>query len=610
MSARAQSLTAIIIGCMLLVVFAATAWLACLDKCATVDEPGHIVGGWTQIQFRDFRFNCEQPALFQTIVGLGLPAGLFQIDRQSPQWQSLLINADAAAPIASQALYQTPGLDADTLLRAERARMLAIAVVIGIVIGWWAWRLAGPVAAVFAIAAFSFDPNFLAHGPLVKNDVISALAFLLFAASVWLFGQRVTVTRFLAVGLFMGLAFMVKFSGFLVIPILAILLLARSMIPNAWPVGPFMADNIKRRLAFSAGAILVGVLFVWLFTWASYDFRFLPSPGSSDQFDFSDNLRYFANHQAFAQSDDPVYLTKGALDNFWRHWRPPASVKLILFANAHRLFPQGCLAGLLRIGADSQARVAFLCGKSSVTGWWYYFPLAMLFKTPAATLIGLLAAFALMTPKLRKISPAGIWPLVAGAAPPAIFLLVAMSSNVNVGIRHILPMYPFLFIFLGVTAASCWNLAKRGGRLFVTLLTIALAAETAFAFPNFIPFFNLFAGGSRGGFRLLGESNIDWGQDLPALAAWQNRHPDRPLYLLYWGSADPRYYGIRYVNLPQSTAPADHLTPGPGRPVYAFSAVVLTNPFVRESMKGLFDSVLHQEPIAILNGSIYIYDAP
>ena len=185
-----------------------------------------------------------------------------------------------------------------------------------------------------------------------------------------------------------------------------------------------------------------------------------------------------------------------------------------------------------------------------------------------------------------------------------------MSSNVNVGIRHILPIYPFLFIFLGITAASCWNSAKRAGRLIVTLLTIALAAETAFAFPNYIPFFNLFAGGSRGGLRLLGESNIDWGQDLPALAAWQKRHPDRPLYLLYWGSADPRYYGIHFINLPQSTAPADQTTPSPGRPVYALSAVVLTNPFVRESMKPLFDSLLQQQPIAILNGSIYIYDSP
>lgn len=607
MSARAQTAFAIVFGVMLLTAFAATAWVASLDKCATVDEPGNLMGGWSQIHFRDFRFNCEDPALFETIVGIGLPGDLFHIDRGSPQWRSLLIDADSRAPMASEALYHTPGVDADTLLRGERPRMVAIAVAIGIIVGWWAWRLAGSVAAVFGIAAFCFDPNFLAHGPLVKNDVLFALAFLLFAAAVWLLGERATMIRFLAVCLFMGLAFMVKFSGVLVIPILAILLVTRSVTARAWRFGPFVAANFKSRLAVSAGVFLTSALFVWAFAWSCYGFRFLPAPDTSDQFDFRENLRSFANHQAFARSPDPVHVSAAALDDFWRRWQPPASVRSILFANDHHFLPQSYLAGLLRIDADSQSRVAFLCGRSSVTGWWYYFPLVILFKTPAATLVGLVAATALMC---RRFFRAGAWPLAAAALPSAIYLLTAMDSSVNVGIRHILPIYPFLFIFLGVAAAFVWKSAMRGGRLLVALLTIALAAEAALAFPDYISFFNIFAGGSRGGLRLLSESNIDWGQDLPALAAWQSRHPDRPLYLLYWGSADPGYYGIRYVNLPESTAPADQVAPGPGRPVYAISAVVLTNPFAREGLKNLFSSVISRGPIEILNGSIYIYDSP
>ncbi|MGD0390015.1 MAG: hypothetical protein ABSC42_13785 [Tepidisphaeraceae bacterium] len=109
---------------------------------------------------------------------------------------------------------------------------------------------------------------------------------------------------------------------------------------------------------------------------------------------------------------------------------------------------------------------------------------------------------------------------------------------------------------------------------------------------------------------MLGQSNLDWGQDLPALAAWQTNHPGRPIYLLYWGSADPRYYGIQYVNLDQSTAPPDETVPGLGRPAYAIGAVVLSDPFVRDSQKGLFDSLQDRQPIAVLNGSIYIYDPP
>jgi hypothetical protein len=165
-------------------------------------------------------------------------------------------------------------------------------------------------------------------------------------------------------------------------------------------------------------------------------------------------------------------------------------------------------------------------------------------------------------------------------------------------------------MFLGITAAGAWNSSNRRSRLIVWLLAVGLAAETAFACPNYIAFFNVACGGSRGGLRLLGQSNLDWGQDLPALAAWQADHPDRQLYLLYWGSADPRYYGIRYINLDQSTAPSDQTIPGPGRPAYAIGAVAVTDPFVRNSQRGLFDSLEDRQPIAVLNGSIYIYDAP
>jgi len=610
MTLAARNTIAIVICGVLLIAFGSMAWLASLGKSATVDEPGNLVSGWTQVQYGDFRFNCEDPALFKTIVGLGLPADLFHIDRQSPQWQSLLVNADQRAPLAVQALYHTPGLDADAVLRAEHFRMTFIGMLLGIVIAWWAWRLAGPVAAIFATAAFCFDPNFLAHAPLVKNDVLQALPLVLFAAAVWMFGERATLVRFAAICLFMALAILVKFSGFLTLPILALSLLARSFIPLPWPIGKFIASNLKKRLTFSTAVFLGSVALMWFAIWAGYNFRFLPDRNSSAQYDWVDPLKYYANHAAFAESAHPFAMTSDEIENFRAHWHSPLGARVILFANAHHLFPQSYLVGLLRIIADSQSRTAFLCGKSSVAGWWYYFPLAMLFKTPAATLVGLLGVCAILLPRLRRFSLTNAWPLTAAALLPIVWMAVAMHSNVNVGIRHILPVYPALFIFLGVAAAAAFNSAKRPARFAVGILAISLAAESVLAFPNFIPFFNVFVGGYRGGFHLLSESNLDWGQDLPALAAWQSENRNRPLYLMYWGSADPRYYGIHYVNLPGSNAGPDETAPGPGQPVFAISAVVLTNPFSLSSQKDFFDSIFRKPPIAILNGSIYVYDSP
>jgi ketosteroid isomerase-like protein/4-amino-4-deoxy-L-arabinose transferase-like glycosyltransferase len=605
-----RTFSAMALCAILLIAFAATAWLASLGKSATVDEPAGLVASWVQIHFGDFRMDCENPPLWRYVVAVGMPANLFRIDRASPQWESLLHNADAAGPLAAEALYRTPGVDADTLVRSARARMIGFGVLLGMVIGWWAWRLAGRVAAVVALAAFCLDPNFLGHAPLIKNDVPLALALVLFMAGVWLLGERVTIWRVLLVGLGMGVSFMVKFSGVLAVPVLAAALIARSLIPRPWPAGPLAASTVARRLALSAGIFPACLLLLWSFIWACYGFRFLPSPNSPDHFTFEDTLQYFARHAALAQSPDPWHVPPTEINDFVSRWRPPLGAKLIEMGNNLHFLPQTCLTGLLRIDAASRARVTFLCGKSSVTGWWYYFPLAMLFKTPLATLLGLAAAGAALVALFRRRLALEPWPTIAIVLMPAIYMLAAMNSNLELGIRHILPVYPFLFIFLGITAAGAWNSSNRCARWIVWLLAIGLAAETVFAFPNYIAFFNVACGGSRGGLRLLGQSNLDWGQDLPALAAWQAEHPDRQLYLLYWGSADPRYYGIRYMDLDQSTAPPDQTIPGPGRPAYAIGAVVLTDPFVRDSQKGLLDSLQDRQPIAVLNGSIYIYDAP
>jgi hypothetical protein len=519
-SVRTFALISVLAG--VLVVFAVIGWTATLDKCATVDEPT-LVDAWIQWQYRDFRVDCENPPLLKYAMAIGLPADLFHIDRQSAQWQSLLQNADALAPICSQALYHTPGVDADALLRKLRGRMVLIAVLLGAGVAWWAWRLGGAVAAIVALAAFSFDPNFLAHSPLVKNDVPLAMSLLLLAAAIWMFGRRASALRLLLVCSLLGVAFMTKFSGIIGLAALAAALLIRSFIPIPWRIEMFTASTVWNRLAVSAGAVVVAGLFLWLFTWASYDFRFLPTPGSADQFDLQTTLRDYANHEAFAQSADPFHLDAAALTKYWQHWRAPLSIRALLWASEHRLLPQSCIAGLLRTDAASQSRVTFLCGRSSVTGWWYYFPAVMLFKTPVATLLGIVAACAIMLPGMRRLSAGAAWDLAALAILPALYLLMAMCSNVDVGIRHILPIYPFIFIFLGIAAARAWNSGHRRAQLIICLLAVGLVAETAAAFPNFIPFFNAPSGGRRGGLRLLSESNLDWGQDLLSAVLGQRR---------------------------------------------------------------------------------------
>ena len=126
-----------------------------------------------------------------------------------------------------------------------------------------------------------------------------------------------------------------------------------------------------------------------------------------------------------------------------------------------------------------------------------------------------------------------------------------------------------------------------------------LLAETLLAWPDYIAYFNFVVGGERGGIKLLSDSNLDWGQDLPTLAQWQKQHPDTPLALAYFGIVDPAFYGIRAVSLPPGT-PDPQITNGH---IIALSATNLQGVYGEG-----YISYQSLHPIDILGGTIYLYD--
>jgi hypothetical protein len=128
--------------------------------------------------------------------------------------------------------------------------------------------------------------------------------------------------------------------------------------------------------------------------------------------------------------------------------------------------------------------------------------------------------------------------------PLALYAFVSVRSRLNIGHRHLLPMYPLLCIAAGSLAARAR--ASRPSR-FVLLGGLAgVVVSFALATPGYLSYFNVLAGGARGGWRHLLDSNLDWGQDLKRLAAWQREQGGEPLDLAYFGTADPRAYGLNY----------------------------------------------------------------
>lgn len=598
-----QRQLSIFVCAALIVVFAIIGWISVQRHCATADEPDHFLSAWTTYHLHDYRIDTENPPLWKFWAVLGTQRQDLLLDQNSPAWRAVPTRLLARHAVATEAFFKTPVNDFARLLASARFNMLLLGVALGVVIAIWAYHLAGNTAAWLATTLFCLDPNFLAHAPLVKNDVAFALVWTALALVIWRVGQRANWRNVgLAVTL-PGIALGSKFSGVLAPPLLALGLVCRALMPQAWQVLRWNLSSRPARLLATVAILGISVPVTFSIIWACYGFRFHATPDPAIAMNIPDIVRMDARWNLKAESGiDPSAQQLDA-------YRPHSSVRAALWLQRHGVLPEAFIHGFLYTQASVTMRYAFLCGQIRTAGWWYYFPAAMLFKTPLATMLAVLAG---LTGALwLVVSPhtpfTDRWAALALLIPCGFYLTAAMNSHLNLGLRHVLPVYPMLF----VAAGWIWTRLRRRlpGKLTTVLPVVvvaSLAAETFAAFPNFIPFFNVACGGARGGLRLLGDSNLDWGQDLPALADWQRQHADQRLYLVYFGRPDPAYYGISYIDGLEATAA--YITQNPG--VLAISATHLQGIYLQEAEYARFRPLLRQQPITVLGGSIYLFRWP
>lgn len=560
----------------LLIAFALLAWSAVIGKSATGDEPLHAVSAYTSTFLGDFRVDPEDPPLWKYWAMLPHHRGELtpQLQRQH------LSDPTADFLLSAVALWRSPGVDGARFIIQSRLMILLVGLGLGAILMVWGWAAAGAGGAIVATFLFCLDPNFLAHAPLVKNDVAITFALTGMCASVWSLGRRLTWWNVAATSLFCALGPAVKFSGVLLLPILALLLAARAI-----------GADWRKKLLVGAGVwtLAAGVTYVGI--WASYGFRFSPTPDGK-LFDLQPQLQ-IAAEKVFYKHNGRYPTTAEA------HPPVPVPGRVIQWASDHRLLPQAWLFGLLYTWHTALVRPAYLLGEISDTGWFWYFPLAMLFKTPLATLIALVLSLVLLW--RRRAAQSG-WLVACIAVPVAVYGTTALATSLNLGLRHVLPLYPFLFLLIAV-ALGPWVTRRRWAML---AFAVALAAETLTVHPNYLSFFNLPFRAER--LALLSDSNLDWGQDLPELARWQEQHPNERLYLCYFGGADPAFYGIRYINLPSGyiLGPTGQLPDKPG--VIAISATKLQGLYVYPEMQDVVRKLRQRRPREVLGSSIYLFD--
>ena len=247
---------------------------------------------------------------------------------------------------------------------------------------------------------------------------------------------------------------------------------------------------------------------------------------------------------------------------------------------------------------------SFLFGQCSSTGWWYYALAAFVLKTPIAAMFLMALAFVPFLISVRK----GAWLDAAFVLLPASVIVGFFTMQLRcIGLRYILPAYPFLFVFAG--SAAPMLLSKKITAILYAALIAWYIGASVYIHPHYLAYFNELAGGPDNGYRSLVDSNIDWGQDLKGLGRYMREHGIPKIFLSYFGTDIPDRYGIAYDWLPSFMLRNPDFGLGKkGVMLHDYVAISATNlQGVYFSNKNVFAAFREALPVAKIGYSIFIF---
>lgn len=532
-------------------------------KSPTLDEQGFLVRGLAYVRGANTWLRVGHPLGLNAFNALPLAAdSAVVLPVDDPSWQGTSFHRPA------ELFLWERGNNVTHVMFLGRLPTLWLALLLAAVVARFAAELTPQAAhkrpaAVLALSLLALDPNILAHGRLITTDLGLTTGACLAAYSLWRALKSPGWLNLSLAGVGLGLLLNTKFTAGLLLPGLGLTIVVG--LGQMWRA----SDRFPWR--WLAGWLLVYPLAAGLTLWAGNGFQIGPWP-----------------------ADLPGFAVRLA-------GRP-----LPLAAYLDQLVDIG--------GRLEKATPAFLFGRYSDQGWWYYFPAAFILKTPLPTL--LLLTWALLaglrwSPTPPRRPPTDWLTVTALAAPSLTFFAFSLTSHVNLGYRHILLLIPFVALGVSYRLAGVWARRGRSG-VALSLALLWLAVGTLRIAPDFLAYFNILGGGPDNGWRALVDSNLDWGQDLGRLATWLKEHGVEQVWLSYFGEARPAYYGLNYVGLPSypprlmdpAAQPTSLREPAPG--VYAISATNVQGVLFNDH--DLFAWFRARPPIAKIGYSIFIYE--
>jgi hypothetical protein len=573
---RWPSLAAATLLCLLLFqVVSSIRW-----QSTSWDEGDHLFAGYMSLEHGDFSLNPEHPPLAKMVAALPLVPLHLKIAPSQGRYFKL-----EAYYGGRELLYRNGPADgghytASSLLFRARLATSVFVVVLGLLVFLATQEMFSTAAGLLALTLFVFEPSILANGAYVATDMCVSCFYFATIYALYRYLRRPSWWRVVIVGLAGGLCLAAKHSSVLLLPMVVVLLAGEVLARRAARrSNPALEPTARYALRLLGVFVVVSAIAVTVL-WAFYGFRYSMRPGGV-----------------------PMVPSLAATAATLPAWQDHA---VLAFAHLH-LLPESWLYGLVDVQRVADFMPTYILGKVYPHGVWFYFPIVFSLKwTLGALGLLLLAIYAAASGRLRR--PREVFFLVT---PVIIYFGVAMSSGLDIGVRHILPTFAFLLV---LAAGGAWALVERNRRWgwAVAVLLLAHIISSARSFPNYLPFANALWGGPSKTHLYLTDSNTDWGQQLAAVKQYVDTHHITHCYFAYFVAPFvlPSDYGIPCTLLPTFDTQGQIETAVP--PVIhgpVFISYGDLNGFeFGESYHNPYQSFMARKPDAVIRNGIAVYN--
>ena len=504
-----------------------------IQESAIMDEQAHIPAGYSYLRYLDYRLNPEHPPLVKVLAAVPLMFMGLNFPTKDSDWvtynhnKNLWTNGINEQWAAGNLFLYWSANNADGIIFWARLGPILLTILLTLLIYLWARELLGEWWGLLPAFLFAFSPSVLAHGHYVTTDIGAGFGIVLGTYFFIKYLLKPTGKNLIFAGLTLGIAQLAKFSAVLLIPYFFVLFLI-------WYFRD-KKDFWRRFLAFIAIFVIAYALVFLVYAVLTLNY-----PVAKQVSDTKLILTSF-KHRLFADID--IWMAGN------KFLRPLAHY----------------LLGVLMVSQRSvNGNTAYFLGQVSASGWWYYFPVVFLLKEPVPSLILIFIALGFClcnffrslrnSPPLKAISyklkAMGDY-LGTHFAEFSMLLFVvfywlySMQGKLNIGIRHILPTMPFIYILVAAGLKNWVNSGfwKKPYKIaVVSVFVFWYFLEMAGAYPYYLSYFNQLGGGTANGYINVTDSNYDWGQDLKRLADFVKQKNISKIAVDYFGGGDVNYY--------------------------------------------------------------------